>query len=107
MNDLVYVQCNANLMKRNQRRKDRNREVLLASETHAAQEWIVDCDQDEVDPEPQEETNGDDLGTNEAGESSSIRELLDEDFESESEEEVLEEVEYESDGVQIIEHCGD
>ncbi|KAL4556365.1 hypothetical protein LXL04_039016 [Taraxacum kok-saghyz] len=40
--------------------------VLLASETHAAQEWIVDCDQDEVDPETQEETNGDDLGTNEA-----------------------------------------
>ncbi|KAL4567434.1 hypothetical protein LXL04_023018 [Taraxacum kok-saghyz] len=46
--------------------------VLLASETHAAQEWIVDCDQDEVDPEAQEETNGDDLGTNEAGEDSYV-----------------------------------
>ncbi|KAL4557775.1 hypothetical protein LXL04_035964 [Taraxacum kok-saghyz] len=34
-----------------------NIKVLLASETHAAQEWIVDCDQDEVDPEAQEETN--------------------------------------------------
>ncbi|KAL4557747.1 hypothetical protein LXL04_035935 [Taraxacum kok-saghyz] len=68
-----------------------NMEVLLAGEIHAAQERIVDCDQDEVDPEPQEETNGDDLGTNEP----------------ESEEEVLEEVEYKSDGVQIIEHCGD
>ena len=74
---------------------------------YVVQEWIVDCDQDEVDPEAQEEANGDDLGTHESGEGSSIRELLDEDFESESEEEVLEEVEYESDGVQIVEHCGD
>ncbi|CAI9287415.1 unnamed protein product [Lactuca saligna] len=34
-------------------------------------------------------------------------ELSDEDFESESEEEVLEEDEYESDGVQIMEVCGE
>ncbi|KAL7612819.1 hypothetical protein Lser_V15G05718 [Lactuca serriola] len=40
-------------------------------------------------------------------ESPKMRELFNEDFESESEEQVLEEDEYESDGVQIMEVCGE
>ncbi|CAH1421342.1 unnamed protein product [Lactuca virosa] len=40
-------------------------------------------------------------------ESPKTRELFNEDFESESEEQVLEEDEYESDGAQIVEVCGE
>ncbi|CAI9286676.1 unnamed protein product [Lactuca saligna] len=50
---------------------------------------------------------GDGQGTDELGQSSRTRELLDEDFASGSEEEVFEEVDYESDGVHIMEECGD
>ena len=35
-------------MEKNQKRKDRNIEVLLANDSLSAQEWIVDVD--EVDP---------------------------------------------------------
>ena len=104
MNNLVYVQFNASLMEKNQKRKDRNMEVLLANDLISTQEWIVDVD--EVDPEMVNE----DLGTddNQAPRESQIaRELSDEDFESECEEKVLEEDEYESNGVQIMEVCGE
>ncbi|CAH1416923.1 unnamed protein product [Lactuca virosa] len=104
MNNLVYVQFNANLMEKNKKRKERNMEVLLANDSHTAQEWIVDCgdcDEDEVG------IVGDGQGTDELGQSSRTRELLDEDFASGSEEEVFEEVDYESDGVHIMEECGD
>ena len=40
-------------------------------------------------------------------ESPKTRELFNEAFESESEEQVLEEDEYESDGIQIMEVCGE
>nr|KAJ0203449.1 hypothetical protein LSAT_V11C500279590 [Lactuca sativa] len=104
LNNLVYVQFNANLMGKNQKRKDRNMEVLLENDSISAQEWIVDVD--EVDPK----TVNEDLGTDDnqaPRESPRTRELYDEDFESEYEEQVLEEGEYESDGVQIMEVCGE
>ncbi|CAI9279836.1 unnamed protein product [Lactuca saligna] len=104
MNNLVYVQFNANLMEKNKKRKERNMEVLLANDSHTAQEWIVDCgdcDEDGVG------IVGDGQGTDELGQSSRTRELLDEDFASGGEEEVFEEVDYESDGVHIMEECGD
>nr|KAJ0190165.1 hypothetical protein LSAT_V11C800433650 [Lactuca sativa] len=104
LNNLVYVQFNASLMEKNQKRKDRNMEVLLANDSISAQEWIVDVD--EVDPKMVNE----DLGTDDnqaPRESPRTRELSDEDFESECEEQVLEEDEYESDGVQIMEVCGE
>ncbi|CAI9278330.1 unnamed protein product [Lactuca saligna] len=104
LNNLVYVQFNANLMEKNQKRKDRNMEVLLANDSISAQEWIVDVD--EVDPK----TVNEDLGTDDnqaPRESPRTRELSDEDFESECEEQVFEEDEYESDGVQIMEVCGE
>ncbi|CAH1417090.1 unnamed protein product [Lactuca virosa] len=109
LNNLVYVQFNANLMEKNKKRKDRNMEVLLSNHSLFAQEWIVDCDDcdvDEVDPKTVDEA----LETNVSQaprESPKTRELFDEDFESESEEQVLEEDEYESDGVQIMEVCGE
>ena len=115
LNDLVYVQCNANLMKRNKRRKDRNVEVLLASDSHTAQEWMIDGV--EVVPEPVEETHEESQETHEetqeetheetvrvVSESSIARGLIDEDSESESEVEVVyEDVDYESDGDHIME----
>nr|KAJ0221475.1 hypothetical protein LSAT_V11C200051850 [Lactuca sativa] len=91
LNNLVYVQFNANLMKKKQKRKDRNMEIV---------------DVDEVDPEMVNE----DLGTIDyqaPRESPRTSELYDEDFKSWSEEKMLEEDEYESDEVQIMEVCGE
>ncbi|XP_023747074.1 uncharacterized protein LOC111895205 [Lactuca sativa] len=105
LNNLVFVQFNANLMEKNQKRKDRTMEVLLANHSHSAQEWIVDCDKHDVVEEDPETVN-EALATDDSEaprESSRMRELFDEDFESESEEEVLEEDEYKFDGVQIME----
>ncbi|CAH1439434.1 unnamed protein product [Lactuca virosa] len=80
LNNLVYVQFNVNLIEKNQKRKDRNMEVLLANHSLSAQEWIVDVD--EVDPETVNEDLG--IDDNQAPrESPRTRELSDEDFESE------------------------
>ncbi|CAH1427290.1 unnamed protein product [Lactuca virosa] len=90
-------------------RKDRTLEVLLANDSHSAQEWIIDGDDgdgDEVDPESVMEAIDEALKTNDnqvPRKSSTTRELYDEDFESENEEQVFEEDEYESDGVKIVE----
>lgn len=43
MNNLVYVQFNANLMDKHKREKERNVEVLLANDSSEAQDLIVDC----------------------------------------------------------------
>ncbi|XP_023756354.1 uncharacterized protein LOC111904876 [Lactuca sativa] len=79
MNNLFYVQFNGNLMEKNKKRKEKNMEVLLANDSHTGQEWIVDCGDCDED------------GFGIVG----------------IEEEVFEEVDYESDGVHIIEECGD
>ncbi|CAH1453601.1 unnamed protein product [Lactuca virosa] len=74
-------------------------EVLLSNHSLSAQEWIVDCDDcdvDEVDPKTIDEALATDV-SQAPRESPKTRELFDEDFESESEEQVLEEDEYESD----------
>ncbi|GJU11524.1 hypothetical protein Tco_1133920 [Tanacetum coccineum] len=102
MSNLVYVQFNANLMEKNKRRKARDHEVLLAQEAGEAQEWIVEGEvyEDGVEAGLPRETVSDDMG---ARTSARLRELYEEEFESEGEVEVDEEIEYESDGVQIIE----
>ncbi|XP_023770370.1 uncharacterized protein LOC111918993 [Lactuca sativa] len=113
LNNLVYVQFNANLMEKNKKRKDRTLEVLLANDSHAAQEWMIDGDDgdgDEVDPESLMEAIDEALGTNNnqvPHKSSTPRELFDEDFESDNEEQMFEEDEYESDGVKIVEELED
>ncbi|CAI9283954.1 unnamed protein product [Lactuca saligna] len=102
--DIINKKMKANLMEKNQKRKDGNMEVLLTNDSLLAKEWIVDVD--ELDPE----TVNEDLGTNDnqaPRESPRRRELSDENFESECEEEMLEEDKYESDGVQIMEVCGE
>ncbi|CAI9262388.1 unnamed protein product [Lactuca saligna] len=96
-------------MEKNKKRKDRNMEVLLSNHSLSAQEWIVDCDDcdvDEVDPKTVDKALESDV-SQAPRESPKTRELFDEDFKSESEEHVLEEGEYESDGVQIMEVCGE
>ncbi|GJV37812.1 hypothetical protein Tco_1410289 [Tanacetum coccineum] len=105
MSNLVYVQFNENLMEKNKRRKARDHEVLLAQEAGEAQEWIVEGEvyEDGVEAGLPRETVSDDIGTRT---SARLRELYEEEFESEGEVEVDEEIEYESDGVQIIEQYG-
>ncbi|CAI9263893.1 unnamed protein product [Lactuca saligna] len=66
----------------------------------------ADIDLDEVDPKTVDETLETDV-SQAPRESPKTSELFDEDFESESEDQVLEEYEYESDGVQIMEVCGE
>ncbi|CAH1446146.1 unnamed protein product [Lactuca virosa] len=113
LNNLVYVQFNANLMEKNKKKKDRTLEVLLANDSHAAQELMIDGDDDdgdEVDPESVMEEIDEARGTNNnqvRRKSSTPRELFDEDFKSDNEEQMFEEDEYESDGVQIVEELED
>ena len=99
MNNLVFVQFNANLMEKNKKRKARGVEVLLANDADAAQDWIVE-DADEVEPGlpwdmVAEATGADEYLTPRRSDRSS-RELFDEEFESENEDEEVK-VEYESD----------
>ncbi|CAI9265748.1 unnamed protein product [Lactuca saligna] len=113
LKNLVYVQFNANLMEKNKKTKGRTLEVLLANDSHAAQEWMIDGDDgdgDEVDPESVMEAIDEALGTNNnqvTRKSSTPRELFDEDFESDNEEQMFEEDEYELDGVKIVEELED
>ncbi|KAL8248797.1 hypothetical protein R6Q59_005665, partial [Mikania micrantha] len=121
LNDLVFVQFNANLMEKNKKRKMRNHEVLLADDGSMAKEWVVDDADEEIEPGLTygmvSEAAGVDevLGTRTSARistrASASRELFDEDFESGDEEEVEEvevdeEDDYESDGVEIIEQYG-
>ncbi|GKA48864.1 reverse transcriptase domain-containing protein [Tanacetum coccineum] len=104
MNNLVYVQANANLMEHNKKRKARNHEILLGENASEAQEWIVEFDNAHW------EAVGDALGVEDelrprTSARNKERELFEDDFVSGSEEEV-DEVEYESDGAQIIEQYG-
>ncbi|XP_019156870.1 PREDICTED: uncharacterized protein LOC109153457 [Ipomoea nil] len=99
LNNLVFVQFNANLM--NKRKKEQNVEILLGSDATFAQDWIVE---DEV-----EVVGEDEVATNEEGDdalrprrSSRLRELEEENFESESEEEEEVVVEFEDDKNQVI-----
>ncbi|CAH1415360.1 unnamed protein product [Lactuca virosa] len=104
LNNLVFVQFNANLMENNKKMKTKDIEVLLAKYASEAQEWIVENDVllDEVQPD---EAIGDEEFLQNRR-SSRLRELDEEEFVSEDEEELNEDVEYESDGVNINEKIG-
>ncbi|XP_071687298.1 uncharacterized protein [Rutidosis leptorrhynchoides] len=104
VNSLVYVQFNANLMKKNERRKERaGRDVLVSHDDVAteAQDWIID---EGLTYELISEATGL-KGANEPRRSSRRPRELFEEFDSASEEEleVDEDIEYESDGVEIRE----
>lgn len=112
MEKLVYVQFNARITNKKRRAKEKGLDVLLAKDASKAQSWIVECDDDEVEP-------GSDLTWEMVGEATGAdemleprrsarnvvtRELHEEDFVSDddSEEEENDE-EYESDGEHIVE----
>nr|KAJ0205881.1 hypothetical protein LSAT_V11C500298160 [Lactuca sativa] len=104
LNNLVFVQFNANLMENNKKMKTKDMEVLLAKDTSEAQEWIVENDVllDEV--EPDEAVGDEEILQNRR--SSRLRKLDEEEFMLEDEEELYEDVEYELDGVNINEQIG-
>ncbi|KAI8542832.1 hypothetical protein RHMOL_Rhmol08G0170100 [Rhododendron molle] len=118
MSNLVYVQFNAKLINKKARRKEKD--VLLASEATYAQGWIVEGgDDDEVEPGSglTYELLATTMGVDEvfmprrSGRNVRVREpreLHEEDFVSEddSEEEENEEIDFESDGDQVLEGYG-
>ncbi|XP_052188242.1 uncharacterized protein LOC127798722 [Diospyros lotus] len=114
LNNLVYVQFNAKLMNKHKREKERNVDVLLASDASNAQGWIVDGEDDE-EVEPGTgltwEVVGEASGANEmlqARRSSRMRELHEDDFQSEEEEEQeINEFDFESDEDRVLEEYGE
>ncbi|KAI8530102.1 hypothetical protein RHMOL_Rhmol11G0029200 [Rhododendron molle] len=115
MSNLVYIQFNAKLINKKARKKEKD--VLLASEATYAQGWIVEGgDDDEVEPGSglTQELLATTMGVDEvfmprrSGRNVGVRELRElheEDFASEddSEEEENEEIDFESDGDQVLE----
>ncbi|KAK9053556.1 hypothetical protein SSX86_024630 [Deinandra increscens subsp. villosa] len=114
LNNLVFVQFNANLMIKNKKRKTRGIEVLRASEATEAQDWIVEGHEgttiidESGGPTPsQTVSEAIDAESLENRRGARPRELDEEDFVSENEEELNVEVQYESDGDRINEEYGD
>ncbi|XP_042456357.1 uncharacterized protein LOC122040933 [Zingiber officinale] len=113
LNNLVFVQFNAKLMNKKNREKERNIEVLLASDASSAQDWIVDGADDEVEHDTGMtwKVVSDAMGAYEAlrpRRSSRLREFDEDDFQSESEEEVsVYEFDFESDEEHVIEEYGE
>lgn len=99
-------------MNKKEKSKSKNVDVLLASHATFAQGWVIEGGDEEVDPETGlswkliEEASG----ANEATQprrSARVRELHDDDFESESEEEEevneeLEDIEFESEQDEVL-----
>ncbi|PWA57628.1 hypothetical protein CTI12_AA406760 [Artemisia annua] len=105
VNNELFDPANANLMESNKKRKARNHELLLGEDASEAQEWIVDGD------DAHWEAVSDALGVEDelrprTSARRKARELFEDDFVSGSEEEIDEEVEYESDDAQIKEQYG-
>ncbi|XP_052204482.1 uncharacterized protein LOC127809605 [Diospyros lotus] len=115
LNNLVYVQFNAKLMNKQKREKERNIDVLLASDGNNAQGWIVEGgDDEEIDPGTglTWEMVGEVSGADEMLQprrSSRMRELHEDDFQSEEEEDEqeLNEFDFESDDDHVLEEYGE
>ncbi|XP_057462414.1 uncharacterized protein LOC130752621 [Actinidia eriantha] len=117
LNNLVYVQFNAKLINK-KIRKEKGVDILLASQASMAQAWIVDGGDDkEVEPGSRltwgmiGEASGADsaLEPRRSCRNVEVRELHEEDFQSdqETEEEGNEEYEFESDEERILEGYGE
>ena len=76
LNNLVYVQFNSRLLNKRKRGKEKDVDVLLASDASKAQDWIIPGLYDDED----------EMGDGLDGDASRVRELEEEDFESEDEE---------------------
>ena len=59
---MVYVQFNARILNKKRREKEKNVDVLIASEANMAQGWIVDGGDEDVESDLTSEMVGDDLG---------------------------------------------
>ena len=125
MNNLVYVQFNSKLLNKKKRTKEKDIDVLLASDASKAQSWIVEGGEDE------ETSGGSGLTWEQVGEASGadsvlqarrsarnaeeplpvphVRELHEEEFvsEDESEDEGNEEYDFESDEERVNEGYGE
>ncbi|XP_019178097.1 PREDICTED: uncharacterized protein LOC109173320 [Ipomoea nil] len=97
LNNLVIVQFNANLM--NKRKKEKNVELLLANDASFAQDWIVDNVEVEVEDGVEFDEELDEALR--LRRSCRLRELEEDNFESETEEEV-DVVEFEDDENHVI-----
>ncbi|KAK6125570.1 hypothetical protein DH2020_040686 [Rehmannia glutinosa] len=98
LNNLVYVQFNSRLLNKRKRGKEKDVDVLLASDASKAQDWII----------PRLYDDEDELGDGIDGDTSRVRELEEDDFESEDEEEVNEnDFEFESDEERVLENYGE
>ena len=114
LNNLVFVQFNARLLNKQKREKERNVDVLLAKDASNAQGWIVDGgEDDEVELgsgltwQMVDEASGADENL-QPRRSSRVRELHEDDFESEEEDEDHNnDIEFVSDEEQVIENYGE
>ncbi|XP_004306187.1 PREDICTED: uncharacterized protein LOC101313541 [Fragaria vesca subsp. vesca] len=94
LNNLVYVQFNARILNKKRREKEKNVDVLIASEANMAQGWIVDGGDDDVVSDLPSERVGEESGVDGGLEPrrgpriQEIRELDEDDFISDDEEEI-------------------
>ncbi|VVA98685.1 unnamed protein product [Arabis nemorensis] len=102
MNSLVYVQFNAKLMSQRKNREEKNIDMLLADHATNPQSWIVDGIFD--DERDSESSLQGDIGEEESH-MDEVRELDEEEFISDDEEE--EHIDYESDGNLVLEVDGE
>ncbi|XP_019158581.1 PREDICTED: uncharacterized protein LOC109155351 [Ipomoea nil] len=107
LNNLVFVQFNATLMNKN--KQDKNIEKLVGSDASLAQDWIVENVENDEN-EPGMDCNNNAIEVDEALQprrSARLRDLDEDNFESEGEsEEEINEVEFEDDGQRVIEQYG-
>ena len=104
LNNLVYVQFNARLLSKKEKSNVKNIDVILASDATQAQGWIIEGGDDDQEVEAIDEAS-------EASEamqprrSTRVRDLYEDDFSSDSEENVKEgedDIEFESDQEEVV-----
>ncbi|KAL6224111.1 hypothetical protein ACLB2K_002967 [Fragaria x ananassa] len=110
LNNLVYVQFNARILNKKRREKEKNVDVLIASEANMAQGWIVDGGDDDVVSDLPSERVGEESGVDGGLEPrigpriQEIRELDEDDFISDDHEEEIDDLSFDfesdSEGVQ-------
>ncbi|KAF3509275.1 hypothetical protein F2Q69_00003332 [Brassica cretica] len=100
MNNLVFVQFNTRLLNKTKKQKEKNIDILLADDATHAQEWLVEGDDGEHES-AMGVGAGDTEGAADDDDMADIRELRDEDFISDTEEEDFAGTNLESDEDQV------
>ncbi|XP_073300569.1 uncharacterized protein [Primulina huaijiensis] len=114
LNNIVFVQFNARLFNKQKREKERNVDVFLEKDASNEQGWIVDGGKEnEVEPgsgltwQLVDEATGAD-GNLQPRRSSGVRELHEDDFESEEEDDDHnDDIDFVSDEEQVVENIGE